>query len=55
MLPGLYDNTELQRREMWLKGLKGKPIFYGWCHRSALQSADAIWEPQTVFGWFPPN
>lgn len=53
MLPGLYDNPKSQRREMWLRGLKGEEVFHGWCHRLALPSAETKWEPSKEFGFFP--
>lgn len=52
MLPGLYDDLPLQRREMWLLDLQGKPVFFGWCHQSALPGAPPRWEPNIPFGVF---
>lgn len=54
MIPGLYDNPKLHRRELWLEW-KGLPIFYGWCHQHALASAaqGSVWEREVPFGNFP--
>ena len=55
MTPGLYDNPETLRREMWLLDLQGQPIFFGWCAKNSLPFADKKWEPKKVFGTFPPT
>lgn len=51
--PGLYDNTQLERREMWLRGLRGQVVFHGWCHVSALAHTGKEWDPGYPFGYFP--
>ena len=50
---GLRDKLGIGRRELWLE-FEGKPVFYGWCDKSALPTVkpDSVWHPEKPFGHY---